>query len=254
MAKDFVRRKFAWLDQVAADFSVSAAAFRLAYRMASEHLNSETFEAFPSQSTLAALAGISSAKGVRYLVDQLVAGGHLTVIAAHGRGRMNTYRPILKSEYLGPAAESPPDQEEASLFPELERDAPQSTNSTKAASAAADAGLVAEFEREWWPQFPRHVGKAKAQEIYFRVRRAGVLADELLAGAMRYSAERSGEDPKYTKHPATWLNGKCWEDEQLPPRPQGPSGGGDQRPRRSEPSLRLVRSHVEIALGGLKRE
>ena len=29
---------------------------------------------------------------------------------------------------------------------------------------------------------------------------------------------RAGEDPRYTKHPATWLNGNCWEDE--------PSGDG----------------------------
>ena len=34
-----------------------------------------------------------------------------------------------------------------------------------------------------------------------------------LAGAQRYAAERKDQDPKYTKHPATWLNGGCWEDE-----------------------------------------
>jgi hypothetical protein len=247
VAKDFVRRKFAWLDQVAADFDVSAAAFRLAYRIASEHLNSETFEAFPSQSTLAALVGIGSAKGVRYLVDQLVAGGHLTVIAAHGRGRMNTYRPVIKSERLEPAAESSDDKTEACLFPELKR-LPENTNGIKAASAAADAGagLVEEFKQGWWPQFPRHVGKAKAEQIYVRVRRAGTSADVLLAGAMRYSAERSGKDPEYTKHPSTWLNGRCWEDEQLPPRPESAYS--------ADPRARGPRSHVEIALGGLKRE
>ena len=30
---------------------------------------------------------------------------------------------------------------------------------------------------------------------------------------MRYAAQRDGEDPQFTKHPATWLNGKCWTDE-----------------------------------------
>jgi hypothetical protein len=29
---------------------------------------------------------------------------------------------------------------------------------------------------------------------------------------MRYAAERTGEDDKYTKHPATWLNAECWKD------------------------------------------
>ncbi len=40
---------------------------------------------------------------------------------------------------------------------------------------------------------------------------------DLLSGAMRYAAERSGQDPKYTKHPATWLNSGCWSDEPSAP-------------------------------------
>ncbi|OKO71893.1 hypothetical protein AC630_31760 [Bradyrhizobium sp. AS23.2] len=39
----------------------------------------------------------------------------------------------------------------------------------------------------------------------------------MLNGAMRYAAERTGQDPKFTKHPATWLNGECWKDEPEPP-------------------------------------
>jgi hypothetical protein len=30
---------------------------------------------------------------------------------------------------------------------------------------------------------------------------------------MRYAAERRGEDPRFTKHPATWLRKGCWSDE-----------------------------------------
>jgi hypothetical protein len=29
----------------------------------------------------------------------------------------------------------------------------------------------------------------------------------------RYAAAQDGKDPTYIKHPATWLNGKCWLDE-----------------------------------------
>lgn len=29
---------------------------------------------------------------------------------------------------------------------------------------------------------------------------------------MRYAAERDGENPRYTKNPATWLNKACWND------------------------------------------
>jgi hypothetical protein len=33
------------------------------------------------------------------------------------------------------------------------------------------------------------------------------------AGAMRYAAEQTGRDPNFTKFPANWLNGGCWQDE-----------------------------------------
>jgi hypothetical protein len=35
--------------------------------------------------------------------------------------------------------------------------------------------------------------------------------EELDLGAMRYAAERTGQNPKFTKHPATWLNGRIDE-------------------------------------------
>jgi hypothetical protein len=38
-------------------------------------------------------------------------------------------------------------------------------------------------------------------------------AEEIIAGAHRYAAERADQDQKYTKHPTTWLNGGCWMDE-----------------------------------------
>jgi hypothetical protein len=53
MADDFTRRRFAWLDQVAADPKVSPAGFVLAYRIA-KFFNRDTGEAWPAQPTLAA--------------------------------------------------------------------------------------------------------------------------------------------------------------------------------------------------------
>lgn len=37
--------------------------------------------------------------------------------------------------------------------------------------------------------------------------------DVIQAGLLRYVDERKGQDPTYTKHPATWFNGDCWADE-----------------------------------------
>jgi hypothetical protein len=46
----------------------------------------------------------------------------------------------------------------------------------------------------------------------------------MLNGAMRYAAERTGQDQRYTKHPATWLNGQCWKDESNAAAPRATTG------------------------------
>jgi helix-turn-helix protein len=69
------------------------------------------------------------------------------------------------------------------------------------------------FER-WWNQYPKRVGKFKAEQAYLTaITKKKATDEELLTGAMRYSAERSGQEDKYTKHPATWLNAGGWLDE-----------------------------------------
>jgi hypothetical protein len=78
--------------------------------------------------------------------------------------------------------------------------------------------ITSEFEI-WWRIYPNRVGKLKAEQAYASARKKAT-ADELLEGARRYAAERSGQDAKYTKHPTTWLNAGGWLDEpQQPSRP-----------------------------------
>jgi hypothetical protein len=91
----------------------------------------------------------------------------------------------------------------------------------------------------FWHAFPRRVAKEAARRVYSKIIITGrATAAELLQGAFRYKAERAGQDPRYTKHPATWLNGGCWQDEAAPagtvidqagnpvepPRPAAPAG------------------------------
>jgi hypothetical protein len=257
MADDFTRQKFAWLDQIASDPSVSAQAFRAGYFIACRFLNRGTGDAFPSQDTLARLIGLTTSKGVRYLIDQLVDGGHLGVTAAHGRGRTNRYRLIVKvadiiRDIAEPSGTPPPenggasaiDQSE-SLFPELDRPEPVQR------PEVSDVSLDLAFET-WWDQYPKKVAKAAARKAYDRIVRSGVATpQELFAGVMRYAAERTDQDPKFTKHPATWLNAACWTDEQVsawaPPQ-IGAMASRDASSGRGSPSW------TEIALRGLVDE
>jgi hypothetical protein len=70
---------------------------------------------------------------------------------------------------------------------------------------------------EFYRVFPRHVARGAAERAYRRIIKNGEATDaDLLSGAMRYAAAQDGKDPTYIKHPATWLNGKCWLDEPAP--------------------------------------
>jgi hypothetical protein len=76
---------------------------------------------------------------------------------------------------------------------------------------------------EFYRVYPLHVARGAAERAYRRIIAKGEATEaELLAGAMRYAAAQDGKDPTYIKHPATWLNGKCWLDEPAPaaPRPR----------------------------------
>ena len=136
-----------------------------------------------------------------------------------GRGKPSVYRiGSFASESESANAISPFDAEKAkciasfnaetakpnSLFPEL--------TPTPASKRVTTEGFAS-----FWQAYPRRVAKGAAEKAYHRIIRAREATEaELLAGAMRYAAQRDGEDPLFTKHPATWLNGKCWTDEPPP--------------------------------------
>jgi hypothetical protein len=65
----------------------------------------------------------------------------------------------------------------------------------------------------FWQAYPRRVAKDAAKRAFAAAIKRGADAETLIAGARRYAIERQGQDHKYTKHPATWLNGGCWQDE-----------------------------------------
>jgi uncharacterized protein YdaU (DUF1376 family) len=91
-----------------------------------------------------------------------------------------------------------------------------------------------EFE-EFWSCCPRKEGKGQAEKAYRSARKVSSAA-EILAGIRRYYAERRFQDPKYTRLPATWLNGRGWQDEPANVVPMG-------RPR----DLRDIKDPVERA-------
>jgi len=68
---------------------------------------------------------------------------------------------------------------------------------------------IDQFEN-FWTQYPRKIGKAKAKQAYLKAVQKSSHAD-LMAGAMTLSA--IAQDVKFIPHATTWLNGERWNDE-----------------------------------------
>jgi hypothetical protein len=74
---------------------------------------------------------------------------------------------------------------------------------------------------DWYMAYPRKEARAAAERAYAKARKT-VSAEVLLEGAQRY-AEDPNRERQFTKLPATWLNGGCWDDEPLPAKKTGTS-------------------------------
>lgn len=73
-------------------------------------------------------------------------------------------------------------------------------------------GYTDDFEN-FWRIYPRRIEKKSAFKAWKTALKSGTTADEITAGAARYAKYRAGEPERFTKHPSTWLNHGCWEDE-----------------------------------------
>ena len=68
----------------------------------------------------------------------------------------------------------------------------------------------------WWKEFPNKKAKKKALSIFNGIlKRREATIEELTEGLARY---KNCEEVKngYVKHPTTWLNQGCWNDEPSP--------------------------------------
>lgn len=81
------------------------------------------------------------------------------------------------------------------------------------------APLHDDFER-FWNQYPRKVGKAKAQTSWGRLNTAD--RADALAALPSHVRSWKDKDEQYIPHPTTWLNGRRWEDEVAEPKHKGP--------------------------------
>jgi hypothetical protein len=79
-----------------------------------------------------------------------------------------------------------------------------------------DCGPSKGFD-QFWAEYPKKAAKLDAARAFMRAVHGGTPPEALIEGAKRFAflCRRERTERQYIPHPATWLNGGRWEDEDL---------------------------------------
>ena len=69
---------------------------------------------------------------------------------------------------------------------------------------------------EFWAAYPRKAGKRAAWRAWKAAGKRGADPAAIVKAALRFAEQRHGQDPQYTPHASTWLNGARYDDEPGP--------------------------------------
>jgi len=79
------------------------------------------------------------------------------------------------------------------------------------------ASLDRAFDK-FWAVYPRHTAKQDAKRAFLKVSPDDNLLETMLTAVQKQKQTDQWSDPRYIPHPATWLNGRRWEDEAAAPK------------------------------------
>lgn len=75
----------------------------------------------------------------------------------------------------------------------------------------------------FWQCYPRRVAKLAAKKAYEKALKCAT-HQQIMEGVERYAIHTRSTEHQFIKHPASWLNAGCWEDELQDTRNFIPSG------------------------------
>ena len=105
----------------------------------------------------------------------------------------------------------------------------QGSRKLEVGSTSSKEELTPEFDR-FWDAFPRgrKKSKAKAFEAWEKAIAFGVDSETLIARAEDYAGSAEGQG-QFVKMPSTWLNQRCWEDDDFAWTAKGGTNDKEQR-------------------------
>lgn len=101
---------------------------------------------------------------------------------------------------------------ESETDPETELTPSDATVQRSRAVAVKDTPAFDEF----WDRYPKKIAKGAARRAWDKAVAAAGGTQAVIDGAARYAIEARRLEPRFVKHPATWLNGECWTDQPMP--------------------------------------
>ena len=148
-------------------------------------------------------------------------------------------------------AASDPNQGRRDAAQTVSKEPPKESINARERAHERERVVREEFDN-WYQHYPRKVSRGAAEDPFGKARVDGGVSLEILIEATKhYAAEMAGKDSQYIKHPATWLNGKCWLDE---PGPLSQTGLTWWQKREIDESARGERYGEEVDLGNNGRQ
>lgn len=249
MADTFTAEKLAWLERVQDHPGLPQTAFSVAFAL-SRHMNRATGDAWPSQATIGAMAGVKP-RQVRNLIRALADAG-LIEVKSGGYQKPDRYR-MTSTDRQPIAALRPANDCHTEEAPDRQSIAVQTGNQlppnplnepfeerAKALSTAGEgfSGSIKEAFAAWWAVYPKKAKRLKAEPLFASVIKRGLAtADQLVAAAVAYAGcEKVARG--FVMDPTTWLNGGCWADEVEPSK-----ASAALAPSRTLQELEQLRAH-----------
>lgn len=170
--------------------------------------------AYPAVPTLARKCRMKE-RNAQYILSELVESAELTIQRGKGPRGSNVYR--IKLASLG-VQQSAPVQPNAPL----QQSAPGGCNGVRITPAMECIQTINEpsmnhqsgFE-VFWSAYPKKKAKGDAQRAWSKLKPNADLTDSILKAieAQKTSEDWMKDGGKFIPYPASWLNGRRWEDE-----------------------------------------